>query len=173
VTITNVPVILLFFFAFLFDHPQDEIPFKAADEFEFKLNLEFRPKPTLEEEPGIGNILYKMKSDNASIIEANKQTYDPTTLPYASMVITPTKLSSDEERIRVVDNLGNRLYNRKASLDESVEFEMGFTDDLKDHISPYQFEVILYSKRKEISRILLYFDNDGNLIINEEIRGRF
>ena len=151
---------------------QDEIPFKAADEFEFKLNLEFRPKPGLEEEPDIGHILYKMKSDNASVIEANKQTYDPTTLPFASMTIKPLKLSADEDRVKVSDNLGNRLYNRKATLEDLIEFEMGFTDDLKDHISPFQFEVIFYTKRKEASRLFIYFDKDGNLIINEEIRDK-
>lgn len=152
---------------------QDQVPFKPAEEFEFKLKLEFRPKPTLEEEPDIGHILYKMKSDNASVIEANKQTYDPTTLPYASLTIKPLKLSTEEERVRVVDNLGNRLYNRKATLEDPIEFEMGYVDDLKDHISPYQFEVIFYTRRKEVSRIFIYSDKDGNLIINEEIRDKF
>jgi hypothetical protein len=169
----NIPVIIYFLFHILIIPSQDEIPFKSAHEFEFELNLEFRPKPSLDEEVELGNIMYKMKSDNASIIAANKQTYDPATLPYASLMIRPTKLSSGEDRVRVVDNLNNRLYNRKTSLDVAIEFEMGYTDDLKDHISPYQFEVIFYSKRKEASRILVYFDKDGNLIINEEVRGKF
>lgn len=168
-----MPAIIYFLFSVLPLYQQDEIPYKPAEEFEFELKLEFRPKPTLEEEPDIGHILYKMKSDNASVIEANKVTYDPTTLPFATMVIKPTKLSAEEDRVRVADNLDNRLYNRKATLDTPIEFEMGFTDDLKDHISPYKFEVIFFTKRKEVSRIYLYFDGDGNLIINEEIRGKF
>ncbi len=169
----NMHLAICLFFFYLHGVPQDAIPYKAAEEFEFELKLEFRPKPGLEEEPDVGHIIYKLKSDNASIIEANKQTYDPTTLPYASMIIKPVKLSADEDRVRVEDNLGNRLYNRKATLEERIEFEMGFTDDLKDHISPYQFEVVFYSKRNEVSRISIYFDKDGNLIINEEIRGKF
>lgn len=169
----SMPAIICFLFSLSLLYQQAEIPFKPAEEFEFELKLEFRPKPTLEEEPDIGHILYKMKSDNASIIEANKVTYDPTTLPFASMMIKPTKLSSEEDRARVVDNLDNRLYNRKATLDTPIEFEMGFTDDLKDHISPYKFDVVFFSKRKEVSRITMYFDGDGNLIINEEIRGKF
>lgn len=168
-----MPVIIYFLFSFFFNDPLQEIPFKAAEDYEFELKLEFRPKPTLEVEPDVGHIVYKMKSDNASVIEANKQTYDPTTLPYALMVIRPLKLSEGEERVLVVDNLDNRLYNRKASLDTPIEFEMGFTDDLKDHISAYRFEVVFSSKRKEASRITLYFDKDGNLIMNDEIRGKF
>ena len=168
-----MPLIIYFFLFNLPGIPQDSIPFKAAEEFEFELKLEFRPKPNLEEEPDVGHIMYKMKSDNASVIEANKQTYDPTTLPYASLVIKPVKLSSDEERVRVVDNLDNRLYNRKATLEDLIEFEMGFIDDLKDHISPYQFEVIFFTKRTEVTRIVVYSDKDGNLIINDEIRDKF
>lgn len=168
-----MPLIIYFLYSLFPFYQQDKIPFKPAEEFEFELKLAFRPKPALEEEADAGHILYKMKSDNASVIEANKQTYDPTTLPFATIVIKPTKLSSEEDRARVVDNLSNRLYNRKATLDTPIEFEMGFTDDLKDHISPYMFDVIFFTKRKEASRINLYFDADGNLIINNEIRGKF
>lgn len=169
----NMPLILYLLLFNLSGTDQDSIPFKPAEEFEFELKLELRPKPGLEEEPDVGHIIYKMKSDNASVIEANKQTYDPTTLAYASMSIKPLKLSDDEERVRVADNLGNRLYNRKATLEDRIEFEMGFVDDLKDHISPYQFEVIFFTKRREVSRVFVYSDKDGNLIINEEIRDKF
>lgn len=162
----------LFIYLFLPLLLQEEIPFKPADEFDFELKLEFRAKPSLDEQVESGHILYKLNSNKNDVALDNVQKYAGGDLPYAKMVIVPTRLSADEERIRIEDNLGNRIYNRKSVLNAPIEFDMGFTDDLKDHISPYKFDVIFFSKRKETSRIHLYFDKEGSLIINEEVRGK-
>ena len=51
---------------------------------------------------------------------------------------------------------------------------MGFTDDVKAHVSPYEISIIFASKeKKEISRIHLLIQEDGTFLVNGEKRGKF
>lgn len=137
---------------------QESTPFKPAEEYEFTLNYEFRNKAV---------------SDRFAVDWSNQLQYSDGTLPFATLTIKPLKLSSQEERVKIITNLGNRIYSRKASLDTDIVVEMGFTDDLKDHISVFEFDIIFFSGRNEVSRINLYVDRDGNFLINGEKRGKF
>ena len=82
---------------------QEIIPFKPLDEFKIEVKYEFRNKPPIEQEP---------------IVEwSNNKTpeYVRSSLPFAKITIQLLKLSSDEERVRVINNLGNRIYSKKSS----------------------------------------------------------
>lgn len=148
-------VLIYFLIPFLW---QESTPFKPADEYGFTLNYEFRNKAV---------------SDRFKVDWSNQLQYSDGTLPFATITIKPLKLSQDEERVKIITNLGNRIYSRKAAVDNDIVIEMGFTDDLKDHIDVFEYDVIFFSGRKETSRINLFVDRDGNFLINGEKRGKF
>ncbi|MEQ8362896.1 MAG: hypothetical protein RH948_08510 [Cyclobacteriaceae bacterium] len=131
---------------------QDQVPPKPADEFAFQLDYEFRTKPGGDDKPGG--------------FAAGK-------LPYAEIRITPTKLSESEEKVKITNNLGHRVYSRKAALNNEIVIDMGFTDDLKDHISVYAFDIVFFSKRGDTSRITLFVEEDGTVLVNGVKRGKF
>ncbi|HNP07717.1 MAG TPA: hypothetical protein PKN99_08815 [Cyclobacteriaceae bacterium] len=131
---------------------QDQVPLKPSDEFIFKLDYEFRTKPGGDGKPGG--------------FAAGK-------LPYAEIRITPTKLSDSEERVRITNNLGHKIYSRRAVVDNEMVIDMGFTDDLKDHISVYAFDIVFFSKKGDESRITLFVEEDGTVLINGEKHGKF
>jgi len=131
---------------------QDQVPLKPSDEFTFTLDYEFRTKPGGDGKPGG--------------FAAGK-------LPYAEIRITPSKLSDDEERARITNNLGHKLYSRKAAVGNEMLIDMGFTDDLKDHISIYGFDIVFFSKRGDVSKITIYVEEDGTVLINGEKQGKF
>lgn len=131
---------------------QDQVPLKPNDEFTFKLEYEFRTKPGGDGKPGG--------------FSAGK-------LPYAKVKITPSKLTDNEERVRVTNNLGHKLYSRKAAVDNELLIDMGFTDDLKDHISVYGFEVVFFSKGGDVSKITIFVEEDGTVLVNGEKQGKF
>ncbi|MFZ1809103.1 MAG: hypothetical protein WAU36_17855 [Cyclobacteriaceae bacterium] len=130
---------------------QDQVPLKPNDEFTFKLEYEFRTKPGGDGKPGG--------------FAAGK-------LPYAELKVTPTKLSDIEERVRITNNLGHKLYSRKAAINNEMVIDMGFTDDLKDHISVYAFDIVFFSKKGDTSRITLFVEEDGTVLINGEKQGK-
>lgn len=148
-------LIIYFILPFLY---QESIPFKPAEEYEFKLDYEFRNKAGI---------------DRFEVDWSNTKKYSDGTLPYVTIRFKLLKLADSEERVKVIDNLGHRIYSKKANTSNEVEIEMGFTDDLKDHISVYGFDVIFYSKQKDVSRINIYVEEDGSFLINGEKRGKF
>lgn len=137
---------------------QESVPFKPSEEYEFTLSYEFRNKPGI---------------DRFEVDWSNTQKYSEGTLPYAKLKIKLLKLSEEEERAKIVTNLGHRIYSRKASIDTPIEVELGFTDDLKDHVSAFEYDIIFFSKRKDVSRINLYVEEDGSFLVNGEKRGKF
>ncbi|MEP2669559.1 MAG: hypothetical protein ABJH04_11215 [Cyclobacteriaceae bacterium] len=141
--------LILVLVPFLF---QDQIPLKPNDEFTSSLDYEFRTKPGGDGKPG---------------------GFAAGRLPYAEIRITPTKLSEEEEKVRVTNNLGHRIYSRKAVENKELVIDMGFTDDLKDHISVYAFEIVFFSKGGDTSKITIFVQEDGTVLINGEKKGKF
>ena len=150
-----VYLIIYFFTSFLL---QKGVPFKPDDEYEFKLNYEFRNKAGI---------------DRFTVDWSNTQKYSEGTLPFATLTIKLLKLSPEEEKAKIITNEGHRIYSRKANLESDIILEMGFTDDLKDHISVYEYDIIFFSKNNDISRINVYVDEEGNFLINGNKRGKF
>lgn len=148
-------LIVYFLIPFIF---QDSLPFKPDSEFEFTLTYEFRNKPGI---------------DRFEVDWSNTQKYSEGTLPFATITIKLLKLSEEEERAKIITNLGNRIYSRKASLDTEIVVELGFTDDLKDHVGVFMYDIIFFSKRNDVSRINLYVDEAGTFFINGNKRGKF
>lgn len=153
-------IFVLFLSSSLF---QDEIPLKPDNEYELKLNFELRNRPPVAQ-PTV---------DYVETQEEHERKNKSGTLPFLKLKLTFIELSEDEVRVRVTDNLGRNIYNKKAVLDEPIDFDLGFTDDLKDHVGAYEFDIfLLSSKRKETSRIHLLVNEDGGFMVNSKQRGK-
>ena len=141
-------------FVSLFVFGFQEAPFKAKEEFELMLDFQFRARP---------------KSD-AVEMKANTGT---TPLPYLSMQLNVLLVRDDEYRVRIVDSRGNVLNSKVLSKGTSLKFDIGYTDDIKDHVTADKYFVNFYGKDKKLNRhIAIRFDSDGAYYVNEEQRGR-
>jgi hypothetical protein len=83
------------------------------------------------------------------------------------------KQQPDEAKVKVIDNLGRTLTSKKIDTTKNVVLDLGFTDDLKDHVSPHEYEILFLSAEKEVlRRILIEFESDGAYLVNREKRGK-
>jgi hypothetical protein len=55
-----------------------------------------------------------------------------------------------------------------------VQLEVGFTDDVKDRVTPHHYFLTLVSPKKtETSKIEILIEEDGTFFVNGEKRGKF
>ncbi|GCC50256.1 hypothetical protein SanaruYs_04710 [Chryseotalea sanaruensis] len=141
---------------------QESVPLKPAEEYMCKLSLTFK---TRSSEPN------KVANFNETFAEREKRT-STTPLPYLKINLNLIKLQPEEFRLHVLTK--DRIFkNKKITEGEVVELDLGYTDDIKDGISPREYTIILLSKdKKRISRIDIRFEESGDFFVNEEKRGR-
>ena len=144
---------------------QVEVPTKPSDEFELQIDYQFKMPPSSS-----ANTI-----DFAETQEAhNKKQYGIGLRPYLVLNLKLIKLSDQEVKVRAVNNLGRTIINKKITTEEVLKIVMGFTDDVKARVSPYEIAIIFSSKeKKEISRIHLLIQEDGTFLVNGEKRGKF
>jgi hypothetical protein len=139
-----------------------DIPFKKEEEFSIKVQLEFKSRPPAD-------------AERIQVIEtlAEYQKRTATTpLPYLYLNLTFTKLGSDEVRF-IVSKGGKAYINRKAELNKEIKLDIGFTDDIKDRtLDPEYVITLLSADKKPVSRIVIYFSESGDYIVNGTKRGR-
>jgi hypothetical protein len=145
--------ILMFFFGF------QDAPYKPKEEFEAKLNFEFRQRP---------------HDPNLHTFEGNASPPQPTgPLPYLKINLKLLKLSPEEIKLKILNFKGEIVISRKAAEGQVVELDLGFTDDLKGHVSSHEYVALLLDKEKKaVSRIVIRFEEDGSYLINGEKRGK-
>ena len=154
---------MLAWFAGLFFLFQQEIPFKPNSEFEIKLQYEFKLRPAGDISTVNFNESQKERSGRVSGVM----------LPYLTLNVKVLLPTTEEERCKVVRNLDNVSFNRKIEVGKEFQIDMGFTDDMKDRIKPYEYTVFFLSDKKEkISRIVIFVDKDGSFLVNGEKRGK-
>ncbi|MEP6735887.1 MAG: hypothetical protein ABJA70_10235 [Chryseolinea sp.] len=152
-------LLLLSMYLFLF---QDKVPFKPNEEFDLKLKFEFKER---------------------THTDPNKVSLDPTNgevqrnrgsgpLPYLFLNLQVLKQAPSEIRVKVFE-AGKLAYNKKVDLNTIIKLDLGFTDDIKDRVSAYEYTVMFYTEGKEpVSRIVVYFHKDGTYLVNEQVRGK-
>ena len=149
---------LLFFFALLLQH--DQIPFKSNDEFELKLQLEFRKRPM----------------QDINTIELEKRSVPSTggmPAPYLHINLRVLKVVPEEVRVKVTKNPNETLLTKKFDPNVVIKLDLGFTDDIKDRVSAHQYVVTYLSKeRTPLSKIEIFFEKDGTYLVNGEKRGK-
>jgi hypothetical protein len=153
--------LLLIFFASLVW--QDPVPYKPNDEFELKLNFEFKER--------------HRGDPNKVELDQTKKEYERSLgtgpLPYLFLDFRALKLQANEVRIRVTENNKEVVFNKKADSNTIVKLELGFTDDIKDHVGPYEFTIhLLDNEKKPVSRVVIYFQTDGTYLVNGQMRGK-
>lgn len=148
---------MVLFISLLLLFQKTEAPLKPNDEFEVKLDYQLKQKPI---------------SDRLSI--DYYETKEGGMLPYLILNIRLLKLSDQEVKAKIVDAKGKLIFNRKASLNDVLKLDIGYTDDVKDRVTSYKFNIVFLSAdKKEVSRIYILIEEDGTFLVNDEVRGKF
>jgi hypothetical protein len=153
--------ILLSFF--LFFPIQDGLPYKPKEEFEVKLNYEFRQR----------SLPTNYTADySEGRTDRDKKSSD--LLPYLILKIKLLKLPNDEVKVKGTHSDKSIFLNKKVQEGDTFTLDLGFTDDLKDYVTPHEYDLVLLNKeKKEINHIHLFVKEDGTFTINGEVRGKF
>jgi len=143
---------------------QDEPPMKPTEEFEIKLKFEFKERNLAD--PNRVEL-----SQTAKEYERTKGGHGP--LPYLFLNLRVLKQAPDEERVRVVQNASKAVVSKKFDKETVIKIDLGFTDDIKDRISPHEYTVYFLTKDKTpVSKVIIYFEKDGTYLVNGQVRGK-
>jgi hypothetical protein len=138
---------------------QEPIPYKGNDEFELKLDMQFKKRPP----PNLNKVDLEKRTLPASGMNA----------PYLYIDLRVLKPVPDEYRVKVTKNNNDILMSRKFDPSTVIKLDLGFTDDIKDHIRPHHYMITFLSKEKDpLSRVEIFFEKDGTYIVNGEKRGK-
>jgi hypothetical protein len=157
--------IALFLFIVAALSTQTETPFKAKEDFEIKLKYEFKQRVTANNSNSV---------NLAETVKEHERKTSTAMLPYVGLNIKLVKLATEEVRMRIIDNQNKVVYNKKVEQDDLVFLDLGFTDDMKDQITPYEYTAYFLTAGKEqFSKILIVVQQDGSFLVNNEKRGKF
>jgi hypothetical protein len=140
---------------------QDQVPTKAAREFEISTKYELRKKP-VSDQP---KIVFEQKENNR---ESGTDM-----LPYLIINLKVKKWGTDVEQIRVVDSNGKQFLKKKQADEGLYTWDMGYVDDIKDKVTPGKFFVQFLREKKLTEQILVQVEEDGTFLVNGEKRGKF
>ena len=139
-------------------YAQDSIPYESRENFEFELDYSFKIKP-----PPAG--------DKVNLGYSKSYTAQP--LPYLKLKFGFLNLPNHYFRLRVEDNHGEVKRNKKLKAVETYVLDMGYSDDVKDRVTPHKYTLFFLSKeRDKISKIEVEVEENGNLLLNGEFHGR-
>ena len=139
-----------------------EIPLKPTNEFEVKLDYQFRQRPY---------------ADHNTVDLSDSRRVQRTgggVLPYLVLNIRMLALEEEKMRVGITNNLDPRPVWRKVSRSTVLELDMGFTDDMIDRVKAHQYTLTFFDgDKKPVDRILIKVEEDGSFVVNGEKRGRF
>ena len=144
---------------------QEDAPYKPTDEFELKLNFEFKDR-------GAGRDPNKI--DMNQTLKERDKTRGSGLLPYLYINLKVLKLAPNELRLKVIENNSKNVLNhKKFETTTVVKLDLGFTDDIKDRVGAYEYIVYFLNEEKDpVTKIVIYFEKDGTYIVNGEKRGK-
>ena len=150
----------LLFFICSFQH---DVPYKAKEEFEIKLDYQFKERGQYSS----NTLVY---GDKRREVDGN---VTRTVLPYIVLKLKILKLNG-EDRLKIDTNFRNNLLVRKhVEVGKEYIMDLGFTNDIKDRITANEYTVLLSSEDKTpISKIIILVEMDGTFKVNGEMRGK-
>jgi hypothetical protein len=152
---------LLFILSFIFFQ---DIPFKPKDEFDIKLDYQFKQRPA-----GDHNTIQLGDTP-----KAYEDRGGAGVLPYLILNIKPLQLREAKMRMRITTNLNERAVMKKVALNSVLPLDLGFTDDMKDRVTSHEYTLVFLSSDKTpVERILISVAEDGSFFVNGEKRGQF
>lgn len=136
---------------------QDSVPFKDNEQFDLKMSYQF-----------------KAKLRSSTQVDLTNTAPSSTPRPYLYLNLKVHSLHTGEARIKIEDNHGKTILNKKVSEGDDFELDMGFTDDMKDRTTAHEVTVYFLSadKKNVISLILIDVAEDGSFFVNGEKRGK-
>jgi hypothetical protein len=142
-----------------------DIPFKAKEEFDVKLNYQFKQR-------------HQSASTSTVYLDETQREKDRRTstdiLPYLILNVKLLKISEEEVRVRIENNLASRGVTKKISEGQVLALDMGFTADVKDRVAPHEYVLTFLSpKKSELSKVVIFVEEDGTFLVNGEKRGKF
>jgi hypothetical protein len=77
-------------------------------------------------------------------------------------------------RVRVSNNRDDKALQRKVSVNDDIELDLGFTDDMKDRVTPHEYVLTFLDEAKApVDKIMINIAEDGSFFVNGERRGKF
>jgi hypothetical protein len=142
------------------------LPRKPADEFKLELEYKFKNRP------GGDHAFIDLTE---TVAEKERRTTGNTSpLPYLIVHLSFLKLSAKEVRVRCTDNNHKNRFSRKAETDKVYSVDLGFTEDMKDRVTAYEYTFFLMDPDKNnTSSIILRVEEDGTFLVNGLRRGKF
>lgn len=140
-----------------------DVPYKPEEEFTIRLDLKFLTRPAAN--PSTVNL-------SESREEYLKRTSN-TQLPYLTLFITIKEANQEESRIKILRDGKTYTNVKKLELGKEFKLDIGYTDDAKDKVSGYSHIIYFLTKeKKEINKIVITIEENGDYLINGERRGR-
>ncbi len=153
----------LVWFCFVLRFWQEEVPYKANEDFEVKLNFEFKDRGWTD--------VSRMGLNPTSKESERSRGSGP--LPYLYLNFRVLKQYPGELKMRVVKNGDKIVLSKKFDLSTRVKLDLGFTDDIKDRVSAYEYTILfLDESKKPGSKVVIYFHEDGTYLVNGQVRGK-
>jgi hypothetical protein len=147
----------------LFCLQEEVVPYKAKEDFEIKLNFEFKQRPPADP--------YQVNLDETRREYERRNTPGP--LPYLYLNLHIAKITPGETKIRLIRNNDENAFTKKLQEGMQVKLDLGFTDDIKDRVSAHEYTLHFLSQdKKPLSRIVIFFEEDGTYLVNGEKRGK-
>jgi hypothetical protein len=149
-------MIAIYFFLLVLS--QETIPYKPNDEFELKMDYAFRLR-TIDHTKAV------------DFTEKSSRSTGP--LPYLGLELKLLVVNSNEERVQITDNKGKTVLNKKLKAGLLIKMDLGFTDDMKDRVTAYEYKVLIINANKTpTNQILIHIAEDGTFLVNGEVRGK-
>lgn len=142
-----------------------EVPFKPKEEFEITLDYQFKQRPAAD------RATVQLDETNAEYERRNSTAM----LPFLTLNIKILD-NAGATRVRITNNLNKAVTNKKLKEGEItlIPLQIGYTDDVKDRVTAHEhIFTFINEERKELSRLVIFIDEDGSFLVNGEKRGRF
>ncbi len=151
---------------------QNDVPYKPSEEFKLEMDYNFKQRSSASTSTTSSSSSSVDISETVSEHEKKMRSGGP--LPYLIIKLKLLKLGEGEVKVRIMTGNGKLIYNKKADLEALYKIDLGFTDDVKDWVTPHEYNIYLMSaEKKELSRIHLFVQKDGEFFVNNEKRGKF
>jgi hypothetical protein len=141
---------------------QKEVSLKPASEFEIVTNYQLKPKPGVES----NTLVFEHKEDE-------KKETGTDLLPYLAIQIKVKRWKAGVEQIKIIDSNGKSHLKKKVNDEGIYDLDMGYVDDMKDHVTPSKFFILFLEGKKIVEQITIVIEEDGTFLVNSAKRGKF
>jgi hypothetical protein len=140
-----------------------EIPYKPEQEYTIRLDLKFLSRSSAN------TTEVKVSESREEYLKRNNSSQ----LPHLTLYITIKETNHGEVRMKIMRDGRVHTNNKKIELGKEFKLEVGYTDDAKDKVSGYNHTLLfLDASKKEVNKIVIAIEENGDYRINGEMRGR-